>query len=180
VLLGQCGADALQFGCSSWRINLPTNCIWRRLPSKLVMRLGSASASRSLSGRPSRSIGSWHAGQQVGAQFLQLGAFALEVGAAGRVAALELALEFQIEFAAFGNEVTRYEIAFFEFACHKPSIIAADEDPPPPPDEITKTRADRGFSYSRPFFESWSTWPWPTPGAWVPPMRRPKPPKAAA
>ncbi|MCY1365366.1 hypothetical protein D9M69_522100 [compost metagenome] len=58
-------------------------------------------------------------GEQFFAQFLQFGALALEFGAAGFVgAALELALELQVEFAAFGNEVATDEIAFFGFAGH--------------------------------------------------------------
>ena len=50
MLLGQrrrCTASSASG--SSLRISLPMNCIWRRLPSKLVMRLASASASTSFS-----------------------------------------------------------------------------------------------------------------------------------
>jgi len=72
---------AARFGVSL-RICLPMNCIWRRLPSKLVMRLASATASISLSGssRLGHQVGAQR--QQVFAELLQLGAFALEVGAA--------------------------------------------------------------------------------------------------
>jgi hypothetical protein len=58
-------------------------------------------------------------GQQVCAELLQFGAFAFEFGAAGAIkAAFELALVLQVEFAAFGNELTTDEIAFFGFTGH--------------------------------------------------------------
>ena len=52
------------------------------------------------------------------AQRLQVGAFALEVGLADLDAALELALELLVEFAAFGHEMAADEVAFFGFAGH--------------------------------------------------------------
>ena len=57
--------------------------------------------------------------EQFGAELLQLVAFALEIGAAGFVGALELALELQVEFAASGYELATDEIAFFGFAGHE-------------------------------------------------------------
>ncbi len=54
--------------------------------------------------------------QQIFTQLLQLQAFAFEISAALVVRALEFALELQIAFAAFGNELASDEIAFFEFA----------------------------------------------------------------
>jgi hypothetical protein len=53
------------------------------------------------------------------AQRLQFGALAFEVGLACSVRALELALELQIEFAAFGHELAADEVAFFGFAGHR-------------------------------------------------------------
>jgi len=58
-------------------------------------------------------------GEQGCAEFLQLGAFALEFGAAGAVeAAFELALVLQVQLAAFSNKLTTDEIAFFGFTGH--------------------------------------------------------------
>ena len=102
---------------SSPRISLPMNCIWRRLPSKLVMRLASCDrvdAAFPPAASPSKQVGAQ--GQQRLAELLQLGAFALQFGLAGFVGALELALEFQVELAAFGDELAADEVAFFGFA----------------------------------------------------------------
>ncbi len=54
--------------------------------------------------------------QQLFAQVLQFVAFALEIGAAGIGRAFEFALELQVQFAAFGNELASDEVAFFGFA----------------------------------------------------------------
>jgi hypothetical protein len=98
------------------------NCIWRRLPSKVGDALGFGQCFAQLVGQGQRAIRSCAEVSRSVAEFLQLGAFALELGAAGRVAALELALEFQVQLAAFGNEVAFDEIAFFEFACHMSQV----------------------------------------------------------
>jgi hypothetical protein len=55
-------------------------------------------------------------GQQFFAELLQLGAFTLEIGAAGFGRSLELSLELEVQFAAFGDELTAHEVAFFWFA----------------------------------------------------------------
>ena len=80
------------------------------------MRLASARASSSLSGSVQlvHQVGAQR--QQVLAELLQLGALALEVGPADVGVAFELAFELQVAFAAFGDELTFDEIAFFEFA----------------------------------------------------------------
>ena len=51
--------------------------------------------------------------QKVFTQLLQLGAFALEIGATFLVGSLELALELQVQFTAFRHEFALDEIAFF-------------------------------------------------------------------
>jgi hypothetical protein len=56
--------------------------------------------------------------QQLLAEFLKFRALAFELGPAGFGGALELALELQVEFAAFGNELAADVIAFFGFAGH--------------------------------------------------------------
>ena len=54
--------------------------------------------------------------QQVFAELLQRVAFALHIGTAGVPGSFEFGLEFKVEFAAFGNELAFYEVAFFWFA----------------------------------------------------------------
>jgi hypothetical protein len=55
-------------------------------------------------------------GQQVFAEFLQFGALALEIGSTGFIRTLEFALEFQVAWAAFGDELASNEIALFQFS----------------------------------------------------------------
>ena len=83
------------------------------------MRLASAIASTSFSLEVERVEQAGAQGQQVFAELLQFGAFALEVGLAGFVGAFELALELEVEFAAFGHELATDEVAFFGFAGHE-------------------------------------------------------------
>ena len=57
-------------------------------------------------------------GQQVFAEFLDLQAFTLEVGARGLVRSFELAFVFQIQGAALGYEVAFDVVALFQFSRH--------------------------------------------------------------
>ena len=51
--------------------------------------------------------------QQLAAEVLQLIALALEFGTGGTVGSLEFGFQLDVQFAAFSNEMTSHEIAFF-------------------------------------------------------------------
>ncbi len=104
--------------------------------------------------------------QQILAELLQLGAFALELGSTRRVTALEFALELEVQFAAFGDELTGDEIASFWFAGHggcgrwnyapgaehgQPSIIAVDMTSSK--NKSAPSHTEKGFAYSRATFQ---------------------------
>ena len=104
--------------------------------------------------------------QQVFPNFLQFRALALEFRAARCVPTLEFALEFHIELTALCDELAGYEVAFFEFAWHGGIVVycAPVQGPVcsgkyhcPRPDrskmKSNQNQAERGFAYSRPFFE---------------------------
>ena len=60
------------------------------------------------------------------AQGLKFGALAFEVGFADFNATLEFALEFEVELAAFSDELASDKVAFLEFAGHGGAMAAVN------------------------------------------------------
>ncbi len=98
--------------------------------------------------------------QQAFAQVLQMVALLLEIGLAHIDRTFELALEFQVQFAANGNKLASNEVAFCGFAGHREgkrrsaSIIAADMKNTPKALSSSDHKTPlTGFQYSRSRFE---------------------------
>ena len=80
------------------------NCIWRRLPLEVGDALGFGNRFEQAVGRPSLSI-SPCAGSAVARRATEVLAVFLEIGPAAVDVTAQLALEFEVEPAAFGNEM---------------------------------------------------------------------------